>query len=159
MNTRLFGEINIEKDKEICFESGLIGFPDYTRYALIFDAEKPEKRGISWLQSLEDESFALPVIDPLLVKKDYAPDIDDEILKSLGELNEENTYVLVTVTATARKEDISVNLKAPIIINTDTRKAVQVITENDFPVKYKIYETLKKEKAGENCAGVDEKKG
>ncbi|MDD6168825.1 MAG: flagellar assembly protein FliW [Lachnospiraceae bacterium] len=157
MNTRLFGEINIEKDKEICFESGLIGFPDYTRYALIFDADKPEKRGISWLQSLEDGQFALPVIDPLLIRSDYAPDIDEEILKTLGELKEENTYVLVTVTATSKKEDISVNLKAPIIINTQTRKAVQVITENDFPVKYKIYDILK-EKAGETCAGIDEKK-
>ena len=158
MNTRLFGEIEIEKDKEIYFENGLIGFPDYKRYALIYDSEKKDKGAVSWLQCLEDECFALPVIDPLLVKADYAPNIDDELLAVLGDLKEENMYVLVTLTATARKEDMSVNLKAPIIINTDTRKAVQVITENDFPVKYKIYETLKKEKAGENCAGVDEKK-
>lgn len=158
MNTRLFGEIEIEKDKEICFEQGLIGFPDYTRYALIFDADKPDKRGVSWLQCLEDECFALPVMDPLLVKPDYAPDIDEEALQSLGELKEENMLVLVTLTATAKKEDMSVNLKAPIIINSETRKAVQVITDGDFPVKYKIYGILK-EKAGEANAGVDEKKG
>ena len=66
--------------------------------------------------------------------------------------------VLVTLTATAKKEDMSVNLKAPIIINSETRKAVQIITDSDFPVKYKIYDILK-EKAGETCAGVDEKKG
>ena len=148
MNTRLFGEIEIEKDKEICFENGLIGFPNCTRYALIYDADNPEQRGISWLQSLEDESFALPVIDPLLVKADYAPDIDEELLKTLGEPKGENIYLLVTVTATSKKENISVNLKAPIIINTETRKAIQVITDSDFPVKYKIYDILK-EKAGE----------
>ena len=148
MNTRLFGEIEIEKDKEICFENGVIGVPNCTRYALIYDADKPEKRGISWLQSLEDESFALPVIDPLLVKEDYAPDIDEELLKTLGEPKGENIYLLVTVTATSKKENISVNLKAPIIINTETRKAIQVITDSDFPVKYKIYDILK-EKAGE----------
>ena len=148
MKTRLFGEINIEKDKEICFENGLIGFPDYTRYALIFDADKPDKKGICWLQSLEDEYFALPVIDPLLVKADYAPNIAEELLETLGELKSDNTYVLVTITATSKKEDVSVNLKAPIIINADTRKASQVIADNDFPVKYKIYDILK-EKAGE----------
>lgn len=147
MNTRLFGEIEIEKDKIICFENGIIGFPECKEYALIFDAGK-EKRGISWLQCLEDESFALPVINPLLVKEDYAPDIEEEMLEPLGELTEENTYVLVTLTASAKKEDLSVNLKAPIIINTDTRKAIQVIVENDFPVKYKIYDILKA-KAGE----------
>ena len=54
MNTRLFGEINIEKDKEICFESGLIGFPDYTRYALIFDAENVcEKIKINQLNNIK----------------------------------------------------------------------------------------------------------
>ena len=35
MNTRLFGEIDIQKDKVICFENGIIGFPDYKEYALI----------------------------------------------------------------------------------------------------------------------------
>ena len=73
------------------------------------------------------------------------------MLEHLGNLTAENTYVLVTVTA---KEDItllSVNLKAPIVINTDERKAHQVIVEDDFPVKFPIYEILKakKEKAGE----------
>ena len=29
MNTRLFGEIEIQKDKVICFENGIIGYPDY----------------------------------------------------------------------------------------------------------------------------------
>lgn len=76
------------------------------------------------------------------------PDIDEELLKPLGELNAENTYVLVTLTATGKKEDITVNLKAPIIINTDTKKAIQVIAEGDYPVKYKIYDKLR-EKAGE----------
>ena len=73
MNTRLFGEIDIQKDKVICFENGIIGFPDYKEYALIYDSEKKDKKGVSWLQCLEDEVFALPVIDPLSVKPDYVP--------------------------------------------------------------------------------------
>ena len=46
---------------------------------------------------------------------------------------------------------LSVNLKAPIIINVTERKAEQLIVEDNFPVKYPIYEILqaKKEKAGE----------
>ena len=43
MNTRLFGEIDIQKDKVICFENGIIGFPDYKEYALIYDSEKIKK--------------------------------------------------------------------------------------------------------------------
>ena len=44
MNTRLFGEIDIQKDKVICFENGIIGFPDYKEYALIYDSEKKDKK-------------------------------------------------------------------------------------------------------------------
>ena len=148
MNTRLFGEIDIQKDKVICFENGIIGYPDYKEYALIFDSEQPEHRNVQWLQCLNDGVFALPVMDPLTVKSDYAPKIDEELLKPLGELKEESTYVLVTLTANGKKEDITVNLKAPIIINTETKKAIQVIVEGDYPVKYRIYDALK-EKAGE----------
>lgn len=46
MNTRLFGEIDIQKDKVICFENGIIGFPDYKEYALIYDSERKIKRRI-----------------------------------------------------------------------------------------------------------------
>ena len=48
-------------------------------------------------------------------------------------------------------EDFSINLKAPIVINMATNKGAQIITEDDYPVKYKIYDLLKgnTEKAGE----------
>ena len=64
---------------------------------------------------------------------------------------EENTYVLVTVTVPQDLKKLSVNLKAPIVINVEERKADQIIVEDDFPVKYPIYDILqdKKEKAGE----------
>ena len=39
VNTKLFGEIEIEQDKIITFEKGLIGLPDLKKFALITDAE------------------------------------------------------------------------------------------------------------------------
>lgn len=30
IETRIFGEIEIVEDKIICFEDGIIGFPDYS---------------------------------------------------------------------------------------------------------------------------------
>ena len=46
---------------------------------------------------------------------------------------------------------MTVNLKAPIIVNTDTRLGGQIIVEDDYEVRYPIYEILKKtkEEAGE----------
>lgn len=152
VKTRVFGAIEVADDKIITMEKGMIGFPDLNRFALIFDEAKGEKKfKIMWLQSLDGGAVAFPVIDPTLVIEDYVPSVNEEILTPLGELKDENTYVLVTVTVPKNVEEFSANLKAPIIINMDTNKGAQVITEDDYPVKYKIYELLQatKEKAGE----------
>lgn len=149
--TRLFGTIDIPEEKIIVMEEGMIGFPDMTHFTLIFDEEKENRGKIMWLQSMDEPEMAFPVLDPTVIKEDYNPTINDELLKPLGELTEENTFVLTTVTVPKNIEEMSINLKAPLIINTDTNKGAQIITEDDIPVKYKIYELLKKrkEKAGE----------
>ena len=150
-NTRLFGTIDIPEEKIIVLENGMIGFPEMRNFALIFDAEKEKNRKIQWLQSMDEPEVAFPVIDPTFIKEDYKPTINTEILKPLGELTEENTFVLSTVTVPKDLEKMSINLKAPIIINSETNKGVQIIVEDDMPVKYMIYDLLKrrKEKAGE----------
>ncbi|MGN1157632.1 MAG: flagellar assembly protein FliW [Agathobacter sp.] len=151
-NTRMFGAIDIADDKIITMEKGMIGFPELTHFALIFDEEKKDKAfKIMWLQSMDDGDIAFPVTDPICIKEDYAPSVNDEIIAPLGEMHAENTYLLVTVTVPKQIENFSVNLKAPIVINTDSNKGAQIITEDDYPVKYKIYDLLKakKEKAGE----------
>ncbi len=148
VNTRLFGEINISEDKIINFENGVIGFPDFTKFTLIFDEERKAERGevsIIWLQSLDDEVFALPIMNPLLVSPEYAPRLSDEYLNQLGELTEDNTMLYVTVTIPSEIEKISVNLKAPIVINADTLKGAQIISEDDLEIRYPIYEIIKKE--------------
>lgn len=149
-NTRLFGEIDIEEEKIITLENGMIGLPEFQKFALIFDEEKERKTSsIMWLQSMDDPQTAFPVMQPNAVKPDYNPTVNDEVLSSLGELKEENTYVLVTLTASSDVKETSVNLKAPIVINTDTRKGCQIIVEDDYPVKYKIYDAVKGKKKAE----------
>lgn len=150
-NTRLFGEIEIESSKIITMEHGIIGFPELKHFTLIFDSEKEGKASIMWLQSMDDGDMAIPVIEPLGLLGEYAPEVNDELLGSLGELTEENIYILVTVRVPENIEDISVNLKAPIIVNTDTNKGCQLIVENDYAVRHKIYDLIKdgKQKAGE----------
>ena len=149
--TRLFGEIEIDESKIITFEDGIIGFPDMKKFTLIFDEEKEGRPSISWLQSMDEPEIAFPVMDPLFVCEAYNPSGEDELLKNLGTIKEDNLYVLVTVTVPQDIKELAVNLKAPIVINTDTRKASQIIVEDDLPVRYRIYEILEeaKKKAGE----------
>ena len=121
-------------------------------FALIFDEEKKDKKfKIMWLQSMDDGDIAFPVADPIQLKEDYKPLVNEEIIAPLGEMTEDNTYILVTVTVPKKVEDFSVNLKAPIVINMDSNKGAQIITEDDYPVKFRVYDLLKgnTEKAGE----------
>lgn len=147
--TKNFGEIEIADDKIIKFPAGIIGFPELTDFALIHDEEKGIG-GIHWLQSMQEPAFAMPVMDPLIVNPDYNPQVDDEILKPLGEFDASQILVLVTVTVPSDVTKMTVNLRGPFVINAAERKAVQVIIEGDeYPIKFPIYEILKAKKGGE----------
>lgn len=150
INTRIFGEIEIADEKIITFDNGIIGFPELKRFTLIHDEEKGTNAGIRFLQSLEESTFAMPVMDPLIVRPDYDPEVDDELLASAGELTEHNILVLVTVTVPADLTKMTVNLQGPIVVNVDERKACQIILDStEYPVKYPIYDILQSRKRGE----------
>lgn len=110
--TRMFGEIDIQEDKIITLESGMIGFPDMQKFTLIFDEEKGSKSHIMWLQSMDDPQTAFPVINPVTIKEDYNPSVSEELLKPLGDMKQEDTFVLTTVRVPKDIQDMSINLKA-----------------------------------------------
>ena len=150
IETKLFGEIGVDESKLIRFVNGIVGFPDLTDFLLIHDSEG--NGNIQWLQSVQEPAFAMPVMNPLLIKEDYNPTIEDELLKPLEITDPEDFFVLVTVTVPKEIEKMSVNLMAPIIISGQTRKANQIIVDQEgYDVKFPIYEILKaaKERAGE----------
>ena len=150
INTRIFGEIEIADEKIITFEKGIIGFPEMKRFALLHNEEKGKDAGIRFLQSIDEPGFAMPVMDPLVVKPDYDPEVDDELLASVGELNQDNILVLVTATIPSDLTKMSVNLQGPIVINVDEHKACQIIVDGSlYPVKFPIYDILQSRKAGE----------
>lgn len=151
INTRVFGEVEIDDDKIIKLENGIIGFPDLKRFAMLHNEEKSDGR-VAWLVSIEEPAFALPVIDPLSVCPDYNPIVEDELLKPLGTLNPDDMLVLVTLTVPkGNPEKMTVNLKAPFIINAENTQGVQVILDdNKYEIKFPVYDILKalKEKEG-----------
>ena len=147
VKTKHFGEIELDENKIITFDEGLIGFEDKKRYTILFNNESKSKGTISWLQSLDEPMLALPVVSPFVAMADYNPVVEDEVLAPLGELNDENLVILLTLTVPSDLTKMTVNLKAPIIINADTRKGCQAIAENsDYVVRYGIYKELKEVK-------------
>lgn len=147
IKTKYFGEIDLNEEKIITFEHGLMGFEEYKRYTVLYDIEEGEEAKISWLQSVDAEEIALPVISPVHVRVDYNPTVEDELLQPLGEINEKNLAILLVMSVPSEVKKATVNLKAPLIINSDTKMGRQIIVENqDYEIRYQIQ---KEEKGGE----------
>ncbi|MBD8972793.1 MAG: flagellar assembly protein FliW [Clostridiales bacterium] len=152
VQTKFFGEVELDDNKILEFPNGIIGFEDFKKFAIIYDVEDDRETKISWLQSLEEPVLALPVVDPLAVVPDYAPMIEDELLKPLGNPADEDLLFLLVMTVPSDMKKVTANMKAPVIINTKTCTGVQLIVDNaDYPVKYNVYDAVQKmkEKAGE----------
>lgn len=150
--TKYFGTIDIEDDKVIHFPMGIIGFENFKNFALIFDSESEERSKISWLQSMDEPLMALPVINPIELKEDYAPIIEDELMKIIGDPADADVLIFVTMTIPSDLTKMTANFKGPIIVNTVTRQAMQVIVENpEYTVKFNAYEAIQemRAKAGE----------
>jgi flagellar assembly factor FliW len=122
-----FGTLEIEAEAVLSFPRGLIGLGG-SRFALLSaDADSP----FSWLHSVEDAALALPVTRPWHFFPDYEVVLGDEQSAALDLPGDAPADVWVTVRATERLEDFTVNLRAPIIVTPgpDGPQAYQVINE------------------------------
>ncbi|MBB6216415.1 flagellar assembly factor FliW [Anaerosolibacter carboniphilus] len=139
LDTRHFGEINIDEDKVLYFEEGLIGFEDMKRYALIpnEDSENP----FLWLQSIDTPDLAFAITDPFVFRKDYEIEISEKVKKQL-EIEEKEDVVVYSIAVIPEDVNkISINLQGPLIINVKSKKGKQMILNTDqFPVRFFVFE-------------------
>jgi flagellar assembly factor FliW len=148
--TKFFGTVDIEDEKIIEFPMGIIGFEDLKKFALIYDSEREERSKISWLQSMEEPLMVLPVINPIDIAESYNPIIEDEFMKIIGDPADEDVIIFTSMSIPSDLTKMTANFKAPFIINTVDRKGMQVIVENeDYPIKYNVYDAIERLKAKE----------
>lgn len=147
LETNMFGTIETDGVKKLLFEDGIIGFPDMKNFTLITDAEDAGANKIYWLQSLDDGTFAMPIVNPFDILDEYNPIVEDEWFAPLGEHTEEDLLVFLALTVPAEVEKMSLNQKAPIIINSRTQKGCQIIVEDEScEIQFPIYDILKAKK-------------
>lgn len=140
IQTRDFGEIEITENDIITFDEKIYGFEEYSNFVMLYDDEFNGE--YVWLQSTEEPGLCFIMANPVLVS-DYKPNYQKEAEKFLGKGNLEHWLMMVV------KEDIkesTVNLKSPVIINPDNHKAMQLILEETYPVKYYLFQDEKGDK-------------
>ena len=136
-DTVRFGTVEIDEAKLIVFDDGIPGLEEYHKYALLqFDDSYP----IIWLQSVEDSGICLPVMDTFAVVREYVFDIDDADVKELQLGGPEDLHVVSILVIPDDIQRMTANLAAPVIINTVTGKAKQIILPgSDYNVRVPVF--------------------
>ena len=141
LNTKNFGEIEVREEDVLEFEYGIPGFEDMTKFVILGKTDD-ENSPFFWLQSVQNSNLAFVIMNPRDLVPDYEVEIDmftANLLKFQDE-NDALIYAIVTVPEDISK--ISINLKAPIVINAKNNRGCQVVIEND---KYKFKHIITEE--------------
>lgn len=136
MTTR-FGNVPIESSDVLAFDQGLIGMELCRRWVLLADANND---ALAWLQSLDRPEVALAVVSPRRFVPDYQVRVSSRDLAPLGGATSKSIQVLVILNRQA--ENLTLNLKAPLVINLETGRGRQVVAKNDHEVQYVLGATI-----------------
>ena len=137
INTERFGEVTYTSEDVIFFPRGIPAFEDKHNWILA----GTDDNAIKWLQSLDDGDLALPVTSPDAIQSDYNARIPEDDLTLVGSVNPADLALLIVVSIPESAPwNMTANLRAPILINLKSHKAVQVIALNEeYPVRHIVF--------------------
>lgn len=150
VNTMYFGTISYTPEDIVSIPEGLFGFEGEQEYLLIHFNE--ENNTLLCLQSLENENLAFVLTNPFCMLPDYRPTLSKDDMKALN-LSEESEVTFYSICVIRDKlEDSTVNLKCPIVINSLTRQARQIILDDaSYTFKHPFIQPSDTPKGGEYC--------
>ena len=127
INSLALGQVSVSEDQIITFPSGLPGFPNFRRYALV---NNHLKAPFYCLQSLDNPSLAFVVTEPAVLVSDYNPKNGASDLKDLQAASLKDLQILVTLTIPpGRPDGTTANLMSPLLINPARGLGKQVIID------------------------------
>jgi flagellar assembly factor FliW len=125
-----FGTIEIEPEDILLFSRGLFAFENHHHWVLLADADNDS---VAWLQSLSDAEVALPLVSPRRFVPGYRVCISRSQLTPLELAALDQAFVLNVINR--NHGELTINLKAPVVINLDRRIGRQVVTSDEQPLQ------------------------
>lgn len=140
VETKHFGELDVEEKDIIFFENGLIGFDELKRFVILLPESDIPFR---WFQSLETPDIAFVIINPLLILSDYKVKITKVDMASLQADSIDDLEIYSIVTIPDNINEMTINLIGPIILNSLKGTAKQIIIDNsNYGIKYSLINAL-----------------
>lgn len=133
LKTTRFGLVEIQSDDVIHFPAGLIGLEHCRQWVLLADAAND---ALAWLQCVSEPEVALAVVSPGRFVPGYQVRVYRGELAPLQLQSVRNAQVLAVVGKNESK--LTLNLKAPLVINLDRRAGRQVIVNSDEPTQFEL---------------------
>jgi flagellar assembly factor FliW len=142
IKTTRFGLLAVSRGKIITVWGGLLGFPDDTQY-VVLNHDDDVGGPFRWFQSVGNPALAFVIIDPWVFKPDYAIELPDEVCDSLRLSTVYAPMVFAIVTVPLDPTMMRANLQGPLVINAETRQAVQaVLTNSPYTTQHPIFSEL-----------------
>jgi len=132
--TSRFGQLDVNSDRLIVFDDGVLGFPKQRDYALI---QTGEESGFYWLQSVCTQELAFVVCDPRLFVADYQVPVKLEELECINLTDSKDAQVFIIVNKIG--DLLTGNLQGPLVVNVLNRKARQlVLSDKRFSTRHPL---------------------
>ena len=136
-NKRL-GEIEVEADAVLHFPSGILGFSELRRFALL-----PHRPGTPffWLVPIDgDGEVAFVVVNPENFFPEYEPKMTSEQLAPLNLEPDVDHSLGMLVVVSFHDGVATANLRAPLILDLEQRRAVQAVQiGNTFDTRASLF--------------------
>ncbi len=137
IKTKYHGEMVINEKEILTFENGIPGFLDEKQFILL---PLTDDRVYFVLQSVQTEELTFVVTDPFLFFPDYDFNLEDTVVSQLHIEAPTDVKVMNILTLQDPFEKTTVNLQAPIVINTKNNEAKQVILNNEaYKTKHPLF--------------------
>ncbi len=133
VSTTRFGRLHAEADDLVLFPAGLLGMQHLRHWLLLSDACNA---AVAWLQSAESDELAFAVVSPRRFAPHFQLRIGRRELQSLGLESLSDAEVLAIVGQS--ELGLTLNLKAPLVIDLERRLGRQVVNRADLPVQFSI---------------------
>lgn len=123
------------KNGSLVFEKGIPGFDGYKNFELV----ALDQAGFFNLSSSDEKEISLLLVDPYLYFPNYEVEIDDYIMERLNITDANDVLILSVVTLNNDIEKITINLRAPMVMNINTGKSEQIIlNREDYLVRQSL---------------------
>jgi flagellar assembly factor FliW len=124
IHTAGLGEVEASPESFLSLPEGLIGFEEHQEFVLL---ELSDYEPFRWLLSFTDPGISFPLLDPSSLIPGYSVELVGVERQALELEDGESPAIYVIASILEEGAQVTVNLRAPLVVNQRRRTARQVV--------------------------------